>query len=68
MDHWRQADLADEFQDIASGHSLTRDPDFTPIATPVSREHLRKEGLGPAFLDYMATWKGFVEEPATADA
>ena len=24
------------------------------------REHLRAEGLGPAFVDYMKTWKGFV--------
>ncbi len=36
------------------------DPDFTPIALPVTRQHLREEGLGPAFVDYMNTWKGFV--------
>jgi len=47
---------------------LAHDPDFTPIATPVSREHLRNEGLGPAFLDYMASWKGFVEEPTAVEA
>ena len=29
---------------------------------PVAREVLVAEGLGPAFLDYMSTWKGFVGE------
>ncbi|WP_372783966.1 NADH:flavin oxidoreductase [Phenylobacterium sp.] len=45
---------------------LAADPGFTPIKTPVSAEHLRAEGLGPAMVKYMQTWKGFVEEPATA--
>ena len=36
------------------------DAAFTPIALPVTRQHLRNEGLGPAFVDYMNTWKGFV--------
>lgn len=36
--------------------------DFKPVATPVSRAHLAKEGLGPAFIDYMTRWKGFVSE------
>lgn len=35
---------------------------FTPIELPASRAHLTKEGLGPKFLDYMATWKGFVAD------
>jgi 2,4-dienoyl-CoA reductase-like NADH-dependent reductase (Old Yellow Enzyme family) len=39
------------------------DPDFRPVATPVSRAYLRAEGLGPAFVEYMAGWKGFVTEP-----
>jgi 2,4-dienoyl-CoA reductase-like NADH-dependent reductase (Old Yellow Enzyme family) len=40
------------------------DRDFQPIARPVSAAHLRQEGLGPAFVKYMQTWKGFVaEEP-----
>jgi 2,4-dienoyl-CoA reductase-like NADH-dependent reductase (Old Yellow Enzyme family) len=39
-------------------------PDFTPIALPVPEAHLIKEGLGDAFLTYMKTWKGFVEETA----
>ncbi|QGZ94228.1 NADH:flavin oxidoreductase [Terricaulis silvestris] len=40
------------------------DANFTAIATPVSEAYLHEEGLGPAFVQYMRTWKGFVEEPA----
>ena len=36
------------------------DPNFTPIKNPVSADHLRKEGLGEAFITYMSGWKGFV--------
>ena len=36
------------------------DPHFTPIKNPVSADHLRKEGLGEAFITYMSGWKGFV--------
>lgn len=43
---------------------VAADPDFTAVATPVSEAYLREEGLGPAFVTYMRTWKGFVEEPA----
>jgi 2,4-dienoyl-CoA reductase-like NADH-dependent reductase (Old Yellow Enzyme family) len=44
---------------------VAADAGFRPIALPVTREHLRAEGLGPAFLDYMNGWKGFIaqEEP-----
>ncbi|WP_337186784.1 NADH:flavin oxidoreductase [Phenylobacterium sp.] len=38
-----------------------RDPAFTPIALPVTPEHLQNEGLGPAFVTYMGTWPGFVQ-------
>jgi 2,4-dienoyl-CoA reductase-like NADH-dependent reductase (Old Yellow Enzyme family) len=38
------------------------DPQFTPATLPVSAAHLRGEGLGPTFLDYMRTWKGFVAD------
>lgn len=37
------------------------DPNFAPIATPVSEQYLRDEGLGPAFVNYMRSWAGFVE-------
>ena len=40
------------------------DANFAAIATPVSEAYLHEEGLGPAFVNYMRTWKGFVEEPA----
>ena len=36
-------------------------PDFRPVSLPVTRAHLGAEGLGPAFVSYMATWAGFVE-------
>ena len=42
-------------------HRVAADPGFTPIQTPVSEDYLRSEGLGPAFVNYMRTWKGFVE-------
>ncbi len=47
---------------------LARDATFEPVALPVPRQHLLSEGLGPAFVDYMATWKGFVEAPETVEA
>ncbi len=36
------------------------DPDFKPIETPVSRDYLRREGLGESFIRYMQRWEGFV--------
>ena len=47
---------------------LAADPAFTPVKIPVSPEHLRAEGLGPSFVKYMGTWKGFVAEPETEAA
>ena len=39
------------------------DSAFRSVERPVTREHLRNEGLGPAFVEYMATgWKGFVAD------
>ena len=41
------------------------DPGFRSAPLPVTAEHLRNEGLGPAFVRYMGNWKGFVQaEPA----
>ena len=31
-----------------------------PVTIPVTRAHLVAEGLGPSFVNYMATWPGFV--------
>ena len=47
---------------------IKADPNFTSIPNPVTRDHLRKERLGEAFINYMATWKGFVVEEETENA
>ena len=39
-----------------------QDPTFVPVSNPVSREHLAAEGLSEVFIDYMASWPGFVAE------
>jgi 2,4-dienoyl-CoA reductase-like NADH-dependent reductase (Old Yellow Enzyme family) len=44
------------------------EPDFHTIALPVPRAHLQAEGLGPAFVNYMNTWKGFVVQEETEAA
>jgi 2,4-dienoyl-CoA reductase-like NADH-dependent reductase (Old Yellow Enzyme family) len=46
---------------------VAADPDFKAIAVPVTRDYLRRERLGAAFIEYMNGWKGFVaqEEPET---
>jgi len=36
---------------------------FKPVTLPISRDYLRSQGLGEAFIDYIAGWKGFVMEP-----
>lgn len=41
---------------------VAADHDFVSTPTPVTETYLRDEGLGPAFVDYMRTWKGFVAE------
>ncbi|MBI1338840.1 NADH:flavin oxidoreductase [bacterium] len=38
------------------------DAHFTPTPLPASVAHLKREGLGDAFVSYMRTWKGFVAE------
>jgi 2,4-dienoyl-CoA reductase-like NADH-dependent reductase (Old Yellow Enzyme family) len=49
---------------------LAADPDFRSVSLPVTRAWLRGERLGPVFVDYMNSWKGFVaqEEPADVAA
>jgi len=37
------------------------DASFQWAGLPVTADYLRGQGLGEAFLDYMRTWKGFVE-------
>jgi tRNA-dihydrouridine synthase len=42
------------------------DPGFAAIARPVTRAWLQKEGMGPAFIHYVATtWKHFVTDEET---
>ena len=38
------------------------DPDFQMADLPVSRDYLRGERLGEPFIDYMASWDGFVSD------
>lgn len=44
----------------------TENDHFTPVKNPVSEDYLRAEGLGDAFVEYMKTWKGFVEDAQAA--
>ncbi len=44
------------------------DRDFAPIALPVTRDYLAREGLSPTFVEYMNNWKGFVAQDEAADA
>ncbi len=41
---------------------LRADPKFMPVDLPVSPGHLRAEGLGETFIEYMKSWKGFVQD------
>jgi 2,4-dienoyl-CoA reductase-like NADH-dependent reductase (Old Yellow Enzyme family) len=45
---------------------IKADPNYASPATPVTAQHLRDEGLSPAFVQYMRQWPGFVEAEATA--
>jgi 2,4-dienoyl-CoA reductase-like NADH-dependent reductase (Old Yellow Enzyme family) len=68
----RAIELGFDFAIIGRGAILHHDfpkrvaanADFTPISLPVSADHLRSEGLGEPFVNYMRTWKGFVAEAA----
>lgn len=48
--------LRDDFPE-----KIRENPDFEPVALPVSDNHLKKEALGTAFIRYMKRWDGFVE-------
>ena len=43
---------------------LAADPNFRPIALPVTEAHLLAEGLSPPFVTYMRNWAGFVADAA----
>lgn len=40
---------------------VANDANFEPISLPASRSHLANEGLSETFINYMSSWKGFVE-------
>lgn len=40
---------------------VMENPNFEPVTTPVSVEHLSKEGLGEKFIEYMRRWPEFVK-------
>ena len=39
---------------------IRKQPDFMPVALPVSEDYLKKEGLADSFITYMKRWPGFV--------
>lgn len=41
---------------------VMNDSAFKPVALPVSRAYLSKEGLGERFINYMSNWQGFVKD------
>jgi 2,4-dienoyl-CoA reductase-like NADH-dependent reductase (Old Yellow Enzyme family) len=47
---------------------VAADPDFHTTALPVTRAYLRNERLGPAMVEYMNGWKGFVAQEETEPA
>lgn len=52
----RAAILHHNFPDL-----YRQDKTFKPVETPVTREHLANEALSETFINYMASWPGFVE-------
>ncbi|MBQ0798982.1 MAG: NADH:flavin oxidoreductase [Porticoccaceae bacterium] len=53
----RAAILHHDFPKLSAANN-----NFVPVSNPVSEDYLRSEGLGEAFVEYMGTWKGFVEQ------
>ncbi len=40
---------------------IQANPEFEMAGLPVTREYLRKEGVGETFIQYMSRWEGFVD-------
>jgi 2,4-dienoyl-CoA reductase-like NADH-dependent reductase (Old Yellow Enzyme family) len=38
------------------------DPGFEAVGLPVTRDYLRGEGVGEAFLEYLTRWEGFLQD------
>jgi 2,4-dienoyl-CoA reductase-like NADH-dependent reductase (Old Yellow Enzyme family) len=50
-------------------HRLQENPKFSPRWLPATPEYLREQGLGEAFIAYLATWTDFVDDyPVPDDA
>jgi len=47
---------------------VAADPNFHAASLPVTRAHLEAERLGPVFVNYMNTWKGFVVQEEEVEA
>lgn len=47
---------------------VAADPDFHTTPLPVTRAYLRGEHLGPAMVEYMNGWRGFVAQEETEEA
>jgi len=47
---------------------VAANPAFQSVATPVTPEYLRGEGLSDSFVNYMRHWKGFVTDPVEEPA
>lgn len=59
--HWLTMRAAGGFgMTVTCPRLVQADPTAAMRELPVARETLAAEGLGPAFLDYMSNWKGFV--------
>jgi 2,4-dienoyl-CoA reductase-like NADH-dependent reductase (Old Yellow Enzyme family) len=41
---------------------LFDNPGFEPVKLPVTKDYLRSQGLGEAFVTYMTRWSGFVKD------
>jgi 2,4-dienoyl-CoA reductase-like NADH-dependent reductase (Old Yellow Enzyme family) len=41
---------------------VLNNPSFEPLSLPVSKDHLRNEGVSDKFVEYLGFFKGFVEE------
>lgn len=40
---------------------VQNDSDFEPMSLPVTRDHLKNEGLSESFINYLGNWPGFIQ-------
>ena len=51
-----------EYGNLAFPLKVIQDPDFKPVELPVTRQHLKDEGLGDKFIQYISNWEGFIKK------